>query len=320
MNFDSSVLNVAIEDIVPNRFQPRLNFNDGGLEDLASSIKEHGIIQPLVLRRMGDKYEIIAGERRYRAATMAGLTSVPAVIANIDDKKSSEVAVVENIQREELSAIEEAKSYKALLEQGFMSEEQLARKIGVSLDILQSKLKLLNLDKEVQDAIMTNKISERHGRSLLAVENPEDQKKLLEAIITERLTVKQLNDKINMEYKAYEKPEQMQVASSNPSTATIQTPQETIGINIGETRKSKFFNVLEDESANMVMTEAINPFANSNLTFKPESVQEEVPTVNNLDNDFSSTSPSTENPTIEILDVISDTPQSPPTEPVIDTL
>ena len=115
MNFDANVLNVAVEDIIPNRFQPRLVFDDASLKDLAESIKAHGIIQPLVLRRLGEKYEIIAGERRYRAAMLAGLSSVPAVIAKIDDKSAQEVAISENVQRKELNPIEEAKSYQALL-------------------------------------------------------------------------------------------------------------------------------------------------------------------------------------------------------------
>ena len=116
MNLESGVLQIHIEDIIPNRFQPRLNFDEQGLKELADSIKEHGIIQPLVLRKLGDKYEIIAGERRYKAAQMAGLQTVPAVIANIDDNKSAEVALVENVQRRDLTAIEEARSYKNLLD------------------------------------------------------------------------------------------------------------------------------------------------------------------------------------------------------------
>ena len=110
MNKESQVLNVPIEDIIPNRFQPRLNFDEGGLKELSASIKEHGIIQPLVLRRLGDKFEIIAGERRYKAAKMAGLSYVPAIISALDDRKSAEVAIVENVQRRDLSSIEVAKS------------------------------------------------------------------------------------------------------------------------------------------------------------------------------------------------------------------
>ena len=114
MKMEDNVLQISVDDIIPNRFQPRLAFDEQGLKELASSIKEHGIIQPLVLRKLGSKYEIIAGERRYKASIMAGLTTVPAVISNIDDNSSAEIALVENIQRRNLTPIEEARSYKNL--------------------------------------------------------------------------------------------------------------------------------------------------------------------------------------------------------------
>ena len=118
MNTNSEILQVPLTQIIPNRFQPRTNFNNQELEELAASIKEHGIIQPLVLRKMGENYEIIAGERRFRAAGMVGLTTVPAIISNIDDQTSAEVALVENIQRSDLTTIKEARSYKNILDKG----------------------------------------------------------------------------------------------------------------------------------------------------------------------------------------------------------
>lgn len=196
MQIENSILQIPIEDIIPNRFQPRLAFDDSSLDDLANSIKEHGIIQPLVLRRKNDKYEIIAGERRYKAAKMAGLTSVPAIIANLDDNASAEVAIVENIQRKDLSAIEEAKSYQSLLDKGYMTQEELAKKMGISQSAVSNKLRLLTLDESVQDAVIQEKISERHARTLLKVPSKENQKILLNKIISERLTVKQLDEEI----------------------------------------------------------------------------------------------------------------------------
>ena len=193
---EKTILQVPIEDIIPNRFQPRLSFDDASLSDLASSIKQHGIIQPLVLRRKNDKYEIIAGERRYKAAKLAGLASVPAVISNLDDNTSAEVAIVENIQRKDLTAIEEARSYQALLDKGYMTQEELARKMGLSQSAISNKLRLLTLDEAVQEAILAEKISERHARTLLKVPSHEKQKELLNKIINERLTVKQLEDEI----------------------------------------------------------------------------------------------------------------------------
>ena len=196
IQMESQILQVPIEDIIPNRFQPRLSFDDASLADLASSIKQHGIIQPLVLRRKNDKYEIIAGERRFKAAKMAGLVSVPAVISNLDDNESAEVAIVENIQRKDLTAIEEARSYQALLDKGYMTQDELARKMGLSQSAISNKLRLLTLDEAVQEAILAEKISERHARTLLKVPSHEKQRELLNKVINERLTVKQLEDEI----------------------------------------------------------------------------------------------------------------------------
>ena len=194
MNLEQNIMQIPIGDIIPNRFQPRLNFDDRGLEELSNSIKQHGIIQPLVLRRVNDKYEIIAGERRYKAATLAGLSTVPAVIANIDDNKSAEVAIVENVQRRDLTPIEEARSYKNLLDKGYLTQAELAKKMGLSQSAIANKLRLLNLDASVQEALLNNQISERHARSLLVLHSHEDQKTWLNKIVNERLTVRELDE------------------------------------------------------------------------------------------------------------------------------
>lgn len=196
MNLESGVMQIHVEDIIPNRFQPRLNFDEQALNELADSIREHGIIQPLVLRKLGDKYEIIAGERRYKAAQMVGLTTVPAVIANVDDNTAAEAAIVENVQRSNLTAIEEARSYKNLLDKGYLTQEQLAKKMGLSQPAVANKLRLLQLDEEVQEALLEEKISERHARTLLSIKDKEEQKEWLHRIINERLTVRQLDMEI----------------------------------------------------------------------------------------------------------------------------
>ena len=193
MQMESQVLQVNIDDIIPNRFQPRISFDDQGIKELAASIKEHGIIQPLVLRKLGKKYEIIAGERRYKAASLAGLTVVPAVISNIDDNKSAEIALVENIQRRDLTPIEEARSYKNLLDKGYLTQEDLAKKMGLSQPAVANKLRLLNLDDTVQQALLDGKISERHARALLSLNDKEEQKEWLDKIISNRMTVRQLD-------------------------------------------------------------------------------------------------------------------------------
>lgn len=196
MNRENEIMEIRVDEIIPNRFQPRLEFDQVELKKLADSIKVHGIIQPLVLRRIGDKYEIIAGERRHKAAMMAGLRTVPAIIMNIDDKQSAEVAVVENLQRKDLSAIEEAQSYKKLIDMG-LTQEELAGKMGVAQPTIANKLRLLGLSKEVQDALLKNQISERHARSLLQIPDQSLQVIMLNRIITERLTVRQTDDEIS---------------------------------------------------------------------------------------------------------------------------
>ena len=196
-NITNAIIEVSVEDIIPNRFQPRLAFDEKALKDLAESIKIHGIIQPLVLRRLNDKFEIIAGERRYKAACMAGLTKVPAIIKEIDDNKSAEIAVVENLQRKNLTAIEEAQSYKKILDKGYITQEELAARMGVSQPTIANKLRLLNLSQEVQDALLGNKISERHARSLLAITDQNIQVQMLRRIISERLTVRQTDEEIS---------------------------------------------------------------------------------------------------------------------------
>ena len=196
MHLEGQVVQVNLDDIIPNRFQPRIAFDEKGLNELAASIKEHGIIQPLVLRKLGKKYEIIAGERRYKASQLAGLTTVPAVISNIDDNSSAEVALVENIQRRDLTPIEEARSYKNLLDKGYLTQEQLAKKMGLSQSAISNKLRLLNLDNQVQQALLDGKISERHARALLTLQNKEDQVNWLKKIIAERITVRDLDKRL----------------------------------------------------------------------------------------------------------------------------
>lgn len=219
MNEDKQIQNINVDLIIPNRFQPRLTFDENALNELAASIKEHGIIQPLVLRKVNDKYEIIAGERRYKASCLAGLTEVPAIITNIDDEKSAELALVENVQRKNLNSMEEARSYKKMLDKGNLTQEALAQKIGISQSTLANKLRLLNLAPEVQDALLNNKISERHARSLLIVNDPLRQISLLNKVIAERLTVRQL-DAIIKENKDVE------VVNENPAPIKEETKME----------------------------------------------------------------------------------------------
>lgn len=288
VNLEQNILQIPINEIIPNRFQPRLNFDDRGLEELANSIKQHGIIQPLVLRRVEDKYEIIAGERRYKAATMAGLTTVPAVIANIDDNKSAEVAIVENVQRRDLSPIEEARSYKNLLDKGYLTQAELAKKMGLSQSAIANKLRLLNLDEEVQQALMNNQISERHARSLLVLPTHEEQRKWLKRIISERMTVRELDNELKKTNESQEetsiddtdvplvknididaiKKEATEIPCINEESDIARKLREIERekmfnpdiIPVEQARndsKGNFFNFLENEKVNMNMEEAV---------------------------------------------------------------
>jgi len=196
MKMNKEVVMVRVSDIIPNRFQPRLTFDEEALNELANSIKEHGIIQPLILRDLGSKYEIIAGERRYKASQLAGLTEVPAIIGSMDDQTSAELALIENIQRKDLTAIEEAKSYKIILDMGRFTQDELAKRMGKSQSTIANKMRLLSLTNEVQVALMNNLISERHARCLLQIRDEEKQKEVLNKIITERMNVRDTDDYI----------------------------------------------------------------------------------------------------------------------------
>ena len=183
-------------DILPNRFQPRKYFDEEEILQLAESIKEHGVINPIIVRKLGDKYELVAGERRYKANILAGNDNIPAIIMDVNDKESSEIAVVENIQRKDLNPVEEAISYKRSLDIGYMTQEQLAQKMGKSQSYIANKIRLLKLSDEVQDALMKKEISERHARSLLKLTSLKKQNELLKRIIDERLTVRKTDEEI----------------------------------------------------------------------------------------------------------------------------
>ena len=150
-NIRSQVVELYVDDIIPNRFQPREVFDDKALQELAASIKEHGVIQPIIVRRLGDKYEIIAGERRYKATIIAGFTKIPAIIRNLDDKETAKVALLENLQRKDLSPIEEARTYQKILDLDSMTQEELGKTMGKSQAAVANKLRLLQLSDEVQE-------------------------------------------------------------------------------------------------------------------------------------------------------------------------
>lgn len=191
------VVYLYLDDIIPNRFQPREVFDEKALKELALSIREHGVIQPIIVRNVSNgKYEIIAGERRYKASALAGLTKIPALIRNLDDKESSKVALLENLQRRNLNPVEEARTLQKILELDQMTQEELAKSMGKSQSSVANKLRLLNLPDEVLDALLKEQISERHARALLNVPDSKKQKEFLKKIINNKLSVRVLEEEI----------------------------------------------------------------------------------------------------------------------------
>jgi ParB family chromosome partitioning protein len=182
---------IPINLIKPNADQPRKNFDDEKINSLSESIKEHGIIQPLVLMKNGDNYIIVAGERRWRAAKNVGLKEVPAVIMELTDKELLEISLIENLQREDLNPIEEALAYKKLLEEFKLTQEQLGRKVGKSRTVITNCIRLLNLDERVQVHLIDGVISEGHARTILGMDDKNMQYELAQKVIDESLSVRE---------------------------------------------------------------------------------------------------------------------------------
>ncbi len=188
---------IPIDDIVPNRFQPRTVFDDEKIEELARTIHIHGVIQPIVIREFENgKYEIIAGERRWRAMKKLGWDEVPAIINNMSDAETASVALIENLQREELSPIEEAMAYGKLLEIHNLTQEALAQRLGKGQSTVANKLRLLKLPQQVQEALLDKSISERHARSLIPLKDEQKQLQVLEEIREKSLNVKQTEARV----------------------------------------------------------------------------------------------------------------------------
>ncbi|QKS73110.1 nucleoid occlusion protein [Paenalkalicoccus suaedae] len=220
-------LNVA--DIVPNRFQPRTVFVDERIEELAQTIRTHGIIQPIVVREIDGKFEIIAGERRFRASQKIGMETIPAVIKDFDDKKTASVALIENLQREELTSIEEAVAYSKLLELHELTQESLAQRLGKGQSTVANKLRLLHLPAVVQDALLKREISERHARSLIPLKDATKQETVLHRIIKDDLNVKQTEEVVKslLEDKP-KKPKPVRKAVSRDTRLAMNTIRKSV--------------------------------------------------------------------------------------------
>ena len=189
-----SIMEIPIEDIYPNPNQPRTHFDEKALQELSESIKALGIIQPITLKKEGDKFLIISGERRYRASKLAGLKSIPAYIRLVNDQGLLEMALVENIQREDLDAIEVALTYQRLLEEIGLTQETLSGRVGKERSTITNALRLLKLSPDIQQAIRNGVISAGHGRAIISVEGNDKQQLLFDKVVKEKLNVRQTEE------------------------------------------------------------------------------------------------------------------------------
>lgn len=186
------VVNVKISKVEPNREQPRKNFDEDALQELAESIKQFGVLQPILVQERDDYYEIIAGERRWRAANIAGLKEVPVIIRNLTEQEIVEIALIENIQREDLNPIEEAQAYKRLLTEFNLKQDEVAERVSKSRTAVTNSMRLLKLSDDVQQMVIDEMISTGHARALLAIEDPEQQYILAQKVFDEKLSVRDI--------------------------------------------------------------------------------------------------------------------------------
>lgn len=181
---------VSIEKIHPNPNQPRTHFNETELEELSESIREHGVLQPLLVRKKGEEFEIIAGERRYQASKIVGLSELPVIIKDVDDQKMLELALIENLQRSDLNPIEEAKGYRQLIKASGMTQEALSKAVSKSRSAITNSLRLLDLPERVQELLFEGKLTAGHARAILAVPFEEQRIKLAEKVVADGLSVR----------------------------------------------------------------------------------------------------------------------------------
>ena len=195
----NEIIKVRIDDIIPNTYQPRKYFKEEALVELSQSIKEHGIIQPLTVRKRGNIFELVAGERRWRAARLAELLEVPCAVVDITDTESAQIALLENLQREDLNFIEEAEAYFNLIQDHHFTQEEIAVKMGKKQSTIANKLRLLKLSPKVRVLCLDNELTERHARALLSLPDEKLQLTVVEAIIKKGLNVKATEELINKE-------------------------------------------------------------------------------------------------------------------------
>lgn len=198
VNSQQTIIDISVEEIVSNPYQPRTVFDEGAISELAKTIHTHGIIQPIVVRKKSGGYELIAGERRWRAVKQLGWTTIPAIVREMNDAQTASAALIENLQREGLTPIEEAVAYQQLLELHGLTQESLAQRLGKGQSTIANKLRLLHLPEDVQNALLARRITERHARALLALPSEEFQTRLLDECIEKSWNVKQMEERVKI--------------------------------------------------------------------------------------------------------------------------
>lgn len=237
------VRRIPVDSVLPNPYQPRTVFDDERIEELCHTIRTHGIIQPIVVRKREGGYELIAGERRLRAAKKLGMERIPAVVREMSDTEAASAALIENLQREGLTAIEEAAAYQKLIKLHGLTQESLAQRLGKSQSTIANKLRLLTLPEEIQRALLERKITERHARAFLSLENSEDQIRLLGEILEKGLNVKQTEERVR---RLLEKKPSQRKARRKSVSRDIRIALNTIRQSVNMVQKSGM-NVIADE-------------------------------------------------------------------------
>jgi len=233
---ESGVMEININDITPNREQPRKTFEDDSLQELAESIKQHGVIQPVTVRKLDKGYEIVAGERRWRASRLAGLKQIPCIIRDYSEKENMMVALIENLQREDLNPMDEASAYSLLQERFGLTQEELSSNVGKSRPYIANSLRLLKLPSEIRKMVEDNRLSPGHARALLSLPTEELQIKYAIKICSENLSVRETEALVKA---SSEKPSERKHKSSSADTAAYRTIETQIRENIGAKVKIK---------------------------------------------------------------------------------
>lgn len=240
---------INIAYIHPNQYQPRKQFDEDSLKELSESIKQHGVIQPIIVRKVDSGYQIVAGERRWRAAKIAGLSEIPAIVKDFDDLQVMEIALIENLQREDLNPIEEAKAYKALIEQFNLTQEEISKKIGKSRSVIANSIRLLNLDDRVQEMLVKGDITIGHAKVILSLPNKNLQYEAAKKVVEENLNVRETENLVKNLLRKNEK--NSQKTKSNKIDVHIKEIEDNLcsflGTKVKISQKSKDRGIIQIE-------------------------------------------------------------------------